>query len=96
MGNIQFTIGGHKTHAIFRVLPLGMYEGIIRMDWLVKHKAILECHSEKLKFQGDRNQEAKIFSNRGNPALHLILATKIFKHYPKNQRIYGVKLNPID
>ena len=50
VGSIQFEIGGYKTQAAFRVLPLGTYEGIIRMDWLVKHKAVLECHSGKLKF----------------------------------------------
>ena len=67
------------------------------MDWwLIKHKAVIECHSEKLKFQDDRNQEAKIFGKRGNPALHLISATKLFKHSQNYQRIYDVKLNPID
>ena len=50
VGSIQFEIGGYKTQATFRVLPLGTYEGIIGMDWLVKHKAVLECHSGKLKF----------------------------------------------
>ena len=66
------------------------------MGWLVKHKAILECHSGKLKFKNDRNQEAKFFGNRGNPTLHLISATKLLKHYCKNHMIYAVKLNPID
>ena len=54
--------------ATFRVLPLGTYEGLIGMDWLVKHKANLEFHSGKLKFRDDSDQETKIFGNKGNPA----------------------------
>ena len=63
VGSNQFEIGGYKTQATFRVLPLCTYEGIIGMDWLVKHKDVLECHSGKLKFQDKCNQEAKVFGN---------------------------------
>ena len=61
--NICFKIGGHQMQATFRVLALGTYERLIGMDW-----PILECHSGKLKFKDDCNQEAKIFGNRGDLA----------------------------
>ena len=87
MGNIHFKIGGHQTHATFRVLALGTYEGLKGMDWLVQHKAVFACHSGKLKFKDAFNQEAKIFGNRGDPALHLIFVIKILKHYCKKKMI---------
>ena len=63
VGNIYFKIEGHKTQATFRVLALGTYEGLIGMDWLVKYKATIECHSGNIIFKDDCNQEAKIFYN---------------------------------
>ena len=66
------------------------------MDWLVKSKATIECHSGNIKFKDDCNQEANIFCHQGNPSLYLISATKLLKHYRKNHMVYAVKLNPVD
>ena len=37
---------GVSTKAFLNVIPLGSYDCLIGMDWLDKHHAVLDCHSE--------------------------------------------------
>ena len=43
VGSIDFKLGEAQTRGNFRVLNLGVYDGILGMDWLQENKATLKC-----------------------------------------------------
>lgn len=94
--NLNFSLGNHPTRASFRVLPLGIYDGILGMDWLTLNDATVECKSRKLTFTSLLGGRVVTLGTRGDPKLHLVTATKLLKGHHKKQMIYAVKLNPID
>ena len=94
--NLNFKLGGHETSSSFMVLPLGIYDGILGMDWLIKNNATIDCKEKKLKFKSLNGKATIVTGTRGDPKLHLVPATKLLKAYRKKQMIYAVKLNPID
>ena len=96
VGTIAFRLGDHNTEAKFRVLPLGIYDGILRMDWLIKNEASIGCKQGELRFKDGANTLVTVKGNRGTPILQLVTATKLLKCYRKKQMIYAVKLNPIN
>lgn len=96
VGNLNFKLGGHMTKASFRVLPLGIYDGILGMDWLTMNDASLECRDRKLSFTSLLGERVTTTGTRGDPKLHLVTAAKLLKTYHKGQMIYAVKLNPND
>ena len=95
IGDLKFNLGGHQTKAKFRVLQLGIYDGILGMDWLIKNEAALECKSGQLRFKDWDKRDVTISGNRANPELQLVTATKLLKCFRKKQMIYIVKLNPV-
>ena len=96
VGDLNFNLGGYQTNGTFGVLPLGIYDGILGMDWLIKNEAALECKTGELRFKDKSDTIVTISGNRGKPTLHLVSATKMLKAYKKKQMVYAVKLNPID
>ena len=83
VGELKFKLGGYHTTASFRVLPLGIFDGILGMDWLAKHNATIECKTKLLKFVTLLGEQVTITGNRGNPKLQLVTATKLLKAYCK-------------
>ena len=51
VGNLNFSLGGNPTSAFFRTLPIGMYDGILGMDWLIANKAIIHCANGMVTFR---------------------------------------------
>ena len=43
LGNLNFELEENPTSAFFRTLPIGMYDGILGMDWLIANKASIHC-----------------------------------------------------
>ena len=43
VGYLSFELGGSSTSAYFRVLPVGVYDGILGMDWLRSRRANIHC-----------------------------------------------------
>ena len=96
IGDLKFNLGGHQIEAKFRVLQLGIYDGILGMDWLIKNEDALECKSGQLRFKDRDKRDVTISGNRANPELKLVTATKLLKFFRKKQMIYAVKLNLVD
>ena len=92
VGELKFKLGGYQTAASFRVLPLGIFDGILGMDWLAKHNATIECKAKLLKFVTLLGEEVTITRIGGNPKLQLVITTKLLKAYCKKQMVYAVKL----
>ena len=81
--NLNFKLGGQETSSSFMVLPLGIYDGILRMDWLIKNNATIDCKEKKLKFKSLNGKDIIVTGTRGDPKLHLVSATKLLKAYRK-------------
>ena len=96
VGELEFKLGGYQTIASFRVLQLGIFYGILGMDWLAKHNATIECKAKLLKFVTLLGEEVTITGIGGDPKLQLVTTTKLFKTYRKKQMVYAVKLNPLE
>jgi hypothetical protein len=45
----QFTVDGLPTQANLNILPLGSYDLLIGMDWLVAYKTKLDCYHKTLE-----------------------------------------------
>ena len=68
-GSIEFKLGGAQTRGTFRVLNLGVYDGIMGMDWLRENKATLKCRDGILTFLDSQGQKAKVIGSHGKPKL---------------------------
>ena len=47
-------MNGLKTHAYLNILPLGSYDLLIGMDWLEKHRVILNCYDKTFSCLDDK------------------------------------------
>ena len=69
IGELKFTLGVVETSVEFRVLPYGVYDRILGMDWLVQNKATLQCKEGILRFMDTNDQEISAFGDQGRPKL---------------------------
>jgi hypothetical protein len=51
--DFEFSLDGKNIKTNLNILPLGSYDVIIRMDWLEKHKAVLDCYTKTLNYKDE-------------------------------------------
>lgn len=88
-------VDGNPTISQFKVLPLGLFDGILGMDWLSQSQAVIKCHEGTLSFLDLSGNKVHVSGNNGTPTLQLVKASKLLKGLRKRQPIYVVKLNPV-
>ena len=76
-------------------MHLGVYDGILGMDWLKAHHANLCCHSRTVSFLSLGNQ-VQVDGTTGKPKAILVKANKLLCGSRKNQQIYIAKLNKVE
>lgn len=96
VGTVEFELGGHSTSANFRTLPLGIYDGILGMDWLSRNQAHIHCAQGNFSFKNLLGEEVLIQGTNGKPKAHLVKASRLLKGLRKGQQIFVVKLNKIE
>ena len=92
---IEFLLGGNPTLSQFKVLPLGLFDGILGMDCLSKSQTEIKCHKGTLSFVDLHRNKVHVCGTNGTPTLQLVKASKLLKGLRKRQPIYVVKLNPV-
>ena len=95
VGDLEFLLENHPTKGYFHVMPLGVYDGILGMDWLKAHHEILCCHSGTISFLSLGNQ-VQVDGTTGKPKATLVEANKLLHGLRKNQQIYIAKLNKVE
>ncbi|MCO5605121.1 hypothetical protein L7F22_059301 [Adiantum nelumboides] len=95
-GQIDFELGGYSTSAQFRTLPLGIYDGILEMDWLKENQAHIHYAQGNFTFTDNLGNEVLVQGKNGMPKAHLVKAAKLLKGLKKGQQIYVVKLNKVE
>jgi hypothetical protein len=53
VSDFEFNLDGQNIKTNLNILPLGSYDMIIRMDWLERHKAVLDCYTKTLNYKDD-------------------------------------------
>jgi hypothetical protein len=53
----QFIMNGLHTQATLNMVPLGSYDLLIGMDWLVAHKTKLVCYNKNLECEDEEGRK---------------------------------------
>ena len=53
-----------KTFVELKIIPLGSYDVLLKMDWLDAHHAILDCHNKTYTFLDEEGNQVTV---RGIP-----------------------------
>jgi hypothetical protein len=51
--DFEFSLDGQNIRTSFNILPLGSYDMVVGMDWLEKHKVVLNCYAKTLNYKDD-------------------------------------------
>ena len=81
VGNLNFELGGNPTSAFFRILPIGMYDGILGMDWLSANKANIHCANGIVTFRNNQGQEMLVQGRNSAPKARLVKANRLVKGF---------------
>lgn len=69
----------------FKVLPLGLYDGILGMDWLTRNQANIHCHKGTISFLDLNGNKVQGIGETGSPPLKLVKASQMLKGLRKNR-----------
>ena len=94
VGNLNFKLGENPTSVFFRTLPIGMYDGILGMDWLSANRASIHCANGTVTFRNNQDQEMLVQGKNSAPKARLVKANRLIKGVNKSgKQIYVFKLN---
>ena len=79
VGNVDFELGGKTTSSFFRTLPIGLYNGILGVDWLIKNHESIHCAQESLTFHDNLGQEFLTQGRNAKPKACPIKASQMLK-----------------
>jgi hypothetical protein len=88
----EFSLSGQNTKIILNILPLGSYDIIIRMDWLERHKAVLDCYEKSVKFKNENDIVRTIQGIQKPFSVRHILAMQFKKCMGKGCHIYSIQV----
>ena len=93
---LNFDLGGFSTYQEFRVLKLGKFQGILRMDWLHKNNAVIHCAQGTLSFINSQESQVLVSGRVGYAPLRVVKIAKLVKRLRKGLPIFVVKLNKLE
>jgi hypothetical protein len=92
ISDYEFNLGGQNIKTNLKIIPLGYYDVIIRMDWLERHKAMLYCYEKSLKYK-DENDTARTVQGIQKPVSVRQISTMQFnKCMRKGCQFYAIQV----
>jgi hypothetical protein len=88
----ELNIDGQSTKLNLNILPLGSYDIIIGMDWLEKHKVILNCYEKSLTYRDENNTVRTIQGIKKPVSVRQISAMQFKKCMNKGCQVYVVQV----
>jgi hypothetical protein len=90
--DFEFSLDGQSIKTDLNILPLGSYDMIIGMDWLERHKAILNCYTKMLSYKDDSDTTR---TTQGIPkpvSVRQISAMQLKKCMRKGCQVYAIQV----
>jgi hypothetical protein len=85
-------INGHDTKVNLNVLPLGSYDILIGMDWLEKHKVVLNCYEKSFTYK-DESGVSRTMQGISKPvSIRKISTLQLKKCISKGCKIYVIQV----
>jgi len=91
-----FELNGLKIKADLNIFPLGLYDLLIGMDWLEKHKFMLDYYHKSFTFIDENSHKQIIKGITRKLSVRKIYAFQMKKSVRKGCKLYVVQLTEID
>jgi hypothetical protein len=92
ISDCEFSLGGQNTKINLNILLLGSYDIIIGMDWLERHKAVLDCYEKTLTYKDENDTVRTIQGIRKLVSVRQISAMQFKKCMRKGCQIYAIQV----
>jgi hypothetical protein len=76
----QFIMYGLPTRATLNMLPLGSYDLLIGMDWLVAHKTKLDCYKKTLECEDEEGRKITLQGIQNPISVRQISSLRVKKY----------------
>ena len=83
-------MNGVKTFVDLNIIPLGLYDVLIGMDWLDAHHAILDCHNKSYTFLDEEGNRATIKGIPRPISLRQVTTLQLKKCLEKGFQLYAI------
>jgi hypothetical protein len=88
----QFIMGGFPTQATLNILPLGSYDLLISMDWLVAYKNKLDCYHKTLECVNEEGRKMTLQGIQNLVSLRQISALQMKRYCRKGCSLYAIQV----
>jgi hypothetical protein len=95
ISDFEFSLDGQTIRTDLNILPLGSYDMIIGMDWLERHKEILNCYTKILSYKDDSGTTR---TTQGIPkpvSVRQISAMQLKKCVRKGCQVYAIQVTSL-
>jgi hypothetical protein len=89
--NCIVDLGVCTTRLKVYVTTLGVYDLIIRMDWLASHRALVDCFAKRVLCVDDEGRPVEIQGVQRKVSLHFISTMKVKRCLRQGCRLYVVE-----
>ena len=88
----QFVISGFPTQANLNILPLGSYDLLIGMDWLVAHKTNLDYYNKNLECENEEGRRVTLQGIQNPISVRQISSLQVKKYCKKGSPLYAIQV----
>jgi hypothetical protein len=88
----QFIVNELPTRAILNMLPLGSYDMLIGMDWLVSHKTKLDCYNKTLECEDEEGGKITLQGIQKHVSVRQISTLQVKKYSRKGCPLYAMQV----
>jgi predicted aspartyl protease len=92
ISDCEFSLDGQNTKIKLNIIPLGSYYIIIGMDWLERHKVVLDCYEKSLTYKEENNIVMTIQVIKKPVSFRQISAMQFKKCMSKGCQIYDIQV----
>jgi hypothetical protein len=85
-------MNGINTKVDVNIIPLGSYYFLIRMDWLEKYHAILDCYNKTITSLDEEGKQYKVQGSPRAVALREILDMQLKKNFKKRCQVFAAHM----
>jgi hypothetical protein len=88
----EFSLGGQNIKTNLNILLLGSYDVIIKMDWLERHKKMLDCYEKSLKYKDENDTARKVQGIQKPISVRQIYTMQFKKCMRKGCQVYAIQV----